>query len=230
MKKHVLLFCLAAVVLAACSTPTLKTIPTWTPRLVTKHDNGIQMLFHNRARDGQVSRVESKDLEAVRIEDISARREYLKDLSASHTSAVLDAQKTLEGMKEAATRYSVLNFAIGGTGILSGITSAVLVAASPANAAAVAGFNALTTGVVGFQTLAGNEGFSRATVAETHRKVLDELRKSEDEYQGAYAKLTMTASDDGWETSARAAEAAVGNIARIALWVPMPEVVAKPQS
>lgn len=226
MKKHVLLSCLAAVVLSACM-PTLKTIPTWTPRLLRKQEGNEMVLY--TIQGTTVSRAKPETLEAARIEDITARGDYLKELNASHADAVLAAQKTLEGMKEAATRYSALNFAIGGTGILSGITSAVLVAASPANAAAVAGFNALTTGVVGFQTLAGNEGFSRATVAETHRKVLEELRESERQYQAAYVQLTMTASDDGWETSARAAEAAVGNIARIALWVPMPEIVAKPQ-
>jgi hypothetical protein len=57
-------------------------------------------------------------------------------------------------------------FALGtkGVGISAGIASAILVTASPANAAIVAGLGALTSGTVAFQDTASSVGYSTAIV------------------------------------------------------------------
>ena len=112
--------------------------------------------------------------------------------------------------------------------MLAGVAAAVLVAASPANAATVAGLTAFGSGVTGFQTMAAAEGISREAVARVHATQLDHARKAESAFQAEYLKLVITAPETDWESAARAAESALMRLSSAAMLVSLPEAAPAP--
>ena len=88
------------------------------------------------------------------------RRLYLRERQA-YVSSLLAEEAEREAQLNKKSKKSGY-FALGtkSIGIFSGIASAVLVAASPANAATVAGFGALSSGSAALQDTASSVGYS----------------------------------------------------------------------
>ena len=134
--------------LSGCASSLVEAIPVWQAPF-TKH-NG-QHIPTDSKRVAAFNTLSAQDrASTVATEVADKRMEYLASIGKIHTSVLTRAAATLDGIKAQARNYGIFNLAIGGSGVAAGIAAAVLVAASPANAAAVAGFTAYGAGVTGF--------------------------------------------------------------------------------
>nr|VFK59000.1 MAG: hypothetical protein BECKTC1821F_GA0114240_102822 [Candidatus Kentron sp. TC] len=102
---------------------------------------------------------------------VENRRKLLKDREAYVSLLIAEARKREAKLNKTARKAGYFAMGTKSVGILSGIASAVLVAASPANAATVAGLSALSSGSAAFQDTAVEIGLS-TVVAEAQREAL----------------------------------------------------------
>jgi hypothetical protein len=100
---------------------------------------------------------------------------------------------------------------LGGIGVGSGITGATLLAASAANAPAAVLCTGITTGILGFQTRAASEGFSRKAVQSGYTQVATKTENARKECNRAMGELRANLEEvtDKWNTAYSAAYSAV---------------------
>jgi uncharacterized repeat protein (TIGR02543 family) len=143
---------------------------------------------------------------AVKPETVKERWQYLDERWAYVEILKCELGVNIASLEKKAKDESTFFLGLKGLGIGSGIASATLAAASPANAAVVAGLTVFTTGTLAFEEKATEVGLS-TTVAQ---KKLDILKGAASEaYKGfasmsskdylyAYAK---TAEEPEWLTA-----------------------------
>lgn len=102
--------------------------------------------------------------------------------------------------------YAGFQLGLSGAGILTGIASAGLIVASPANAAAAAICAAFTTGILGFQTNAVTQGFSRTASDRATIQFNEDLVAAEIQFEERFGDLQAvgldTQDDNAWNTAA----------------------------
>ena len=214
--KRTLAGLLALLVLVGCSSTPLESIPVWRkPKVDTKSPDFVALTAPQKS---------AFEKEAVEKE----RNDYLARLKKSFEQVMYAAQSTLDGLARKADRYSKVDLGIGLSGVVSGVAAAILVVASPANAATVAGLTAWGAGATGYQTSLASAGFSREIIAKVHQDLYVKITTQVAAYNDAYLKLDVTVDDSVWEENARKAEAALAQIISLAMLVPMGEVPPKP--
>ncbi len=146
-----------------------------------------------------------------------ARGKLIQDLYSGYFGAIPnDSTCYLSQKKSAQNRlerrsddYGKYQLGLSGAGIISGITAAGLLAASPANAAAAAICAAFTTGTLAFQTNSVNQGFSRTASDRARIAFEDRLKTTEADFInkfGALQAIPLSTTDDiAWNAAAGAA-------------------------
>ncbi|MFN9845216.1 MAG: hypothetical protein ACK539_15490 [Planctomycetota bacterium] len=226
MSVRILVVCALLLLFGACKSATLiEQVPTWKRTKPAEPQVAVQvntMLAEDLPQDASQLLQQGSAVEYLRTLRAD-RQAHLDLLRASHSNVTKGAQEVLASLKEQALGYSTVRLWTGGTGVTAGIAAAVLVVASPANAATVAGLTSLGSGVVGFQASLAAEGMTREAVAKVHETVRKQVSKADNQFRNAFAKLLPKASLDDWETAAHEAETALLMMASAVTFVQMPE-------
>lgn len=141
------------------------------------------------------------------------RRNFLGIRRGDIVSLLKEFEDREAKLKKDATRAGYFMLGTKSLGIVSGIASAVLVAASPANAATVAGLAALSSGTAAFQDTATEVGYSTViaqtqleAMKEATAKAYDELKKVPFDYLDSYAAI---ATQEQWDAEMRVLGSAI---------------------
>lgn len=126
---------------------------------------------YKKSRDALSKLARSKQDGRMTADVAEYRRTLLDERKAYVSLLIAEARKREAKFSKTARKAGYFAMGTKSVGILSGIAAAVLVAASPANAATVAGLSALSSGTVAFQDTAVEIGLS-TVVAEAQREAL----------------------------------------------------------
>jgi hypothetical protein len=130
---------------------------------------------------------------------LTERMKNLEILHNNYNTCKKSSSDKLKALDKEANKVSIVKLGISASGIMSAVVAAVLVVASPANAAAVAGLSAYSAAVTGYVSDIGREGYTRDALIAYQTDAIDnsdQLDKSID--LGGLGSL-ITSPDEKWQ-------------------------------
>ena len=176
---------LLAVILSGCSTisqhqSSKYPYRPWTNILLEKIGDKTAIDLFREAKSG--SQEISSSLKELRLK-------YINGLETAYNKANKEAKAFFGSIIADADKKSKFDISLSAAGILSGIATGTLIAASPANAVWAAGFTAFSTGVIGYQSKLAQEGYTKAAVHRSYEELSKKYNAANEAFSTAFASL-----------------------------------------